>query len=113
MASRIRVFAISIPGVLKNAIDWVSRPHDQPFDGKPVAIIGASPGQSGTVRAQYHLRQTCVCLNMFPVNRPEVLIAGVDRKFDAEGRLTDETTRKILAQLLQALADWTERLKAK
>jgi chromate reductase len=50
---------------------------------------------------------------MFPVNRPEVLIAGVDRKFDAEGRLTDETTRKILAQLLQALADWTERLRAK
>ena len=103
----------SISGVLKNAIDWGSRPPDQPFDGKPVAIMGASPGQSGTVRAQYHLRQTCVYLNMFPVNRPEVLIAGADRKFDAEGRLTDETTRKFLAQLLQALADWTERLRAK
>ena len=103
----------SIPGVLKNAIDWLSRPPDQPFDGKPVAIMGASPGQSGTVRAQYHLRQTCVYLNMFPVNRPEVLIAGADRKFDANGRLTDETTTKVLAQLLQALADWTERLRAK
>jgi chromate reductase len=103
----------SVPGVLKNAIDWASRPPDQPFDGKPVAIMGASPAPSGTARAQYHLRQTCVYLNMFPVNRPEVLIAGADKKFDAEGRLTDETARKFLAQLLQALADWTERLRAK
>ncbi|HEY6578476.1 MAG TPA: NADPH-dependent FMN reductase [Rhizomicrobium sp.] len=102
----------SIPGVLKTAIDWASRPPAQPFDGKPVAIMGASPSMLGSARAQYHLRQSCVYLNMFPVNRPEVLIAGADKKFDADGKLTDEPTRKFIAQLLQALADWTRRLKA-
>ena len=102
----------SIPGVLKNAIDWVSRPPDQPFAGKPAALMGATPSMLGTARAQYHLRQVCVFLNMFPVNRPEVLIAGVDKKFDAGGRLTDETTRNTIAQLMQSLADWTERLRA-
>jgi len=103
----------SVPGVLKNAIDWASRPPDQPFAGKPAALMGASPGMHGTARAQYHLRQVCVYLNMFLVNQPEVLIAAADKKFDAEGRLTDETTRKIVAHLMQALADWTERLRAR
>src|SRR5246127_526663 len=64
----------SMPGVLKNAIDWASRPPDQPFAGKPVAIIGASAGMGGTARAQYDLRRSCVFLDMPPVNRPEVLI---------------------------------------
>ncbi|MGH6878574.1 MAG: NADPH-dependent FMN reductase, partial [Rhizomicrobium sp.] len=103
----------SMTGVMKNAIDWASRPPDQPFNGKPVAIMGASPSMLGSARAQYHLRQVCVYLNMFPLNRPEVLIAGADKKFDADGRLTDEPTRKFIAQLLQALACWTERLKVK
>jgi chromate reductase len=101
----------SLPGVLKNAIDWASRPPDQPFSDKPAAIMGATPSMLGTARAQYHLRQVCVYLNMFPVNQPEVLIAGVNQKFDADGRLTDEPTRKVIAQLMKALADWTERLK--
>ncbi|MGH6889232.1 MAG: NADPH-dependent FMN reductase [Rhizomicrobium sp.] len=102
----------SIPGVLKNAIDWASRPPDQPFAGKPAAIMGASPSMLGSARAQYHLRQSCVYLNMFLVNQPEVMIAAADKKFDADGRLTDEPTRKFIAKLLVALADWTRRLEA-
>ena len=100
----------SVSGVLKNAIDWASRPPNQPFDGKPVGIMGVTPSLWGTTRAQYHLRQSCVYLNMLPVNKPEVLIAGAQSKFDAELRLTDKTTRDLIAQLLLALGDWTRRL---
>ena len=101
----------SMSGVLKNAIDWASRPPDPPIVGKPVAMMGATGGMWGTVRAQYHLRQTCVFLNMFPVNKPEVFIAQAQNKFDAQGKLTDQTTRDIIAQLLVALRDWTRRLR--
>jgi chromate reductase, NAD(P)H dehydrogenase (quinone) len=103
----------SMAGVLKNAIDWASRPPNQPFDGKPVAIMGASAGALGTGRAQYHLRQTCVFLNMFPVNKPEVMIAQAQNRFDAEGRLTDETTKGLIKLLMESLQAWTLRLKAK
>jgi chromate reductase len=102
----------SVSGVLKNAIDWASRPPDQPFDGKPVAIMGASPGMLGTARAQYHLRQMLVFLNALPVNKPEVMIAQASTKFDDAGRLTDEPTREFIRKLLVALAAWTERLRA-
>jgi chromate reductase, NAD(P)H dehydrogenase (quinone) len=101
----------SMSGVLKNAIDWASRPPDQPFNDKPVAIMGASPGVIGTARAQYHLRQSCVFLNMHLVNRPEVMIGAAASRFDAEGRLTDETTRGFVRDLLVALAAWTARLR--
>ena len=101
----------SISGVLKNAIDWASRPPDPPLDGKPVAIVGTSTGNFGTVRAQMHLRQICVYCNMFPVNRPEVLVMRAQEKFDANGRLTDETARGFLRDLLLALADWTQRVR--
>lgn len=100
----------SVPGVLKNAIDWGSRPPDQPFDGKPVAIMGASQGLLGTARAQYHLRQTCVFVNMYPLNRPEVFIAEAQKKFDAGGKLTDAATGEWIGKLLVALRDWTIRL---
>jgi chromate reductase len=100
----------SVSGVLKNAIDWASRPPDSPVIGKPVGIMGATPGLWGTLRAQYHLRQTCVFLNMLPVNKPEVFIAQAQTKFDAQGSLTDPTTRDIIAQLLVSLRDWTRRL---
>src|SRR5919202_325379 len=100
----------SFPGVLKNAIDWASRPPEQPFDGKPIAIMGASPGALGTARAQYHLRQCFVFLNGLLLNRPEVMIAQAGTRFDAEGRLTDEKTREFVQVLLVALRDWTERL---
>lgn len=98
----------SIPGVLKNAIDWASRPYgDNAWDGKPVAVMGASVGAIGTARAQYHLRQVFVFLNMHPINQPEVMIANAADRFDAAGNLTDEKTRKMIAQSLQALVKWT------
>jgi chromate reductase, NAD(P)H dehydrogenase (quinone) len=102
----------SIPGVLKNAIDWASRPYgDSAWNEKPVALMGASIGTIGTARAQYHLRQVFVFLNMFPINQPEVMISNAGERFDAEGNLRDETTKKLIRQLLQSLVDWTRRLR--
>jgi chromate reductase len=103
----------SVPGVLKNAIDWASRPPSPPLDSKPAAIMGASPGRLGTARAQYHLRQMGVFLNLQFVNRPEVMIAGAAKAFDTDGRLTDEGARKLITDLLANLEAWTERLQAK
>jgi chromate reductase len=101
----------SVPGVLKNAIDWASRPYgDNAWDGKPIAIMGASVGAMGTARAQYHLRQSFVYLNMHPLNRPEVMISNAVQRFDAEGRLIDPTSRKLVEQLLAELVVWTRRL---
>ena len=101
----------SIPGVLKNAIDWASRPYgDSAWSGKPAAIMGASVGNLGTARAQYHLRQVMVFLNMFPVNQPEVMIANAHERFDQEGNLTDEKTKEYIRQLLQNLVEWTRRI---
>jgi len=104
----------SLPGVLKNAIDCASRPYgDSAWSGKPAAIMGASVGSFGTARAQYHLRQVFVFLNMFPINQPEVMIANAGQKFDAQGNLTDEGTKKQIRQLLGNLVEWTERLRAR
>lgn len=101
----------SIPGVLKNAIDWASRPYGMSaWNGKPAAIMGASIGGIATARAQYHLRQMMVFLNMFPVNQPEVMIGNAAEKFDEQGNLTDETTKDFIRQLLQNLVDWTRRI---
>jgi chromate reductase len=102
----------SIPGVLKNAIDWASRPPDQAFEGKPIGIMGASPGRLGSARAQYHLRQCFVFLNAYVLNRPEVMIAGASQAFDEQLRLTDETTRRLVGELLVALAEWARRHRA-
>lgn len=102
----------SIAGVLKNAIDWASRPYgDNAFDGKPVGIMGASIGNLGTARAQYHLRQSLVFLNMFPLNQPEVMIPFAQDKFDENGNVKDEHSEKKIGELLQALVEWTARLK--
>jgi chromate reductase, NAD(P)H dehydrogenase (quinone) len=102
----------SVPGVLKNAIDWASRPYgDNAWDGKPAAIMGASIGVIGTARAQYHLRQMFVFLNVFPVNQPEVMIGNAPQRFDAEGNLTDETTKEFIRQLLRNLVDLTQRIQ--
>ena len=101
----------SVPGVLKNAIDWASRPYgDSAWNGKPAAIMGASIGGIATARAQYHLRQMMVFLNMFPVNQPEVMIGTAAEKFDDQGNLTDETTRDFIRQLLENLVTWTRRI---
>lgn len=101
----------SIPGVLKNAIDCASRPYgDSAWSGKPVAVMGASIGSIGTARAQYHLRQTFVFLNMHAVNQPEVMVSNAQKRFDQDGKLTDETTKKLVQQLLAELVSWTKRL---
>jgi chromate reductase len=102
----------SIPGVLKNAIDWASRPYgDNAWEGKPVAVMGASVGTLGTARAQYHLRQVFVFLNMHALNRPEVMISHAAERFDAQGHLTDTTTQDRIRQLLRHLVDWTRQLQ--
>jgi len=102
----------SIPGVLKNAIDWASRPYgDSAWTGKPVAVMGASVGMMGSARAQYHLRQTFVFLNMHAVNQPEVMLSNAAKRFDDQGNLTDETARKLIQQLLAELVRWTRLLQ--
>lgn len=104
----------SIPGVLKNAIDWASRPYgDSAWRDKPAAIMGASIGGIATARAQYHLRQMMVFLDMHPINQPEVMIANCADKFDDEGNLTDETSREFISKQLNALVDWTRRISEK
>lgn len=106
----------SIPGVLKNALDWASRPTGQqfpPLRGKPVALMSASPGSFGGVRAQMHLRQICLGTDMLPLNRPEILIFRAHERFDASGTLTDEPTRALIRTQLEALAEWTRTLQRK
>jgi chromate reductase len=103
-------YNFSVPGVLKNAIDWVSRTDPQPFRDKPVAIIGASMGMAGTARAQYDLRKTFLFLDAHVLNKPEIMIAAAHTRFDAEGRLTDEAALGFMTAMLQALQAWTLRL---
>jgi chromate reductase len=103
----------SIPGVLKNAIDWASRPYgDNAWDGKPVAVMGASMGSMGTSRAQYHLRQVFVFVNMYPLNRPEVMISNAAQRFDDKGNLKDEDTKAHIQKLLVALVAWAKHHEA-
>ena len=97
--------------MLKNAIDWASRPPEQPFDGKPIGVMGASAGAYGTGRAQYHLRQCFVFLNGLVMNRPEVMIPAAQNKFDAEGKLTDQATRDFITAHLAAFKAWVLRMK--
>ena len=101
----------SISGVLKNAIDWLSRMTPQPFAAKPIAMFGASGGPLGTARAQYHLRQMMVFLDGRPVNKPEVMIGAAQTKF-ADGKFTDEVGAKLLADLGASLALAVRQAKA-
>lgn len=102
----------SIPGVLKNSIDWVSRPYgDNALEGKPAAVMGASIGMMGTARAQYHLRQCFVFLNMYPLNRPEVMVPFADEKIDKDGKIADPKILELIRELLVSLVDWTLFLK--
>jgi chromate reductase len=101
----------SIPGILKNAIDWASRPHgDSAWSGKSAAIMGASLGAIGTARAQYHLRQIFVTLNLFTLNQPEVMIADAADRFDEDGNLIHEPTKQLIQELLKNLVEWTRRI---
>ncbi len=102
----------SIAPVLKNALDWASRPYGQSvLDGKPAALLGVGGGM-GTSRAQYHLRQVAVFLNMHVLNKPEIFVVNAPGKFDDAGRLADEPTRALVAQQLAALRDWVRLLQA-
>jgi chromate reductase len=101
----------SFSGVLKNAIDWASRPpRASPLSGKPLAMMGAG-GMFGTVRAQLHLRQVATECNLLALNKPEVRVTRPWEKFDDQGRLADEQARGELRALLEALAAWTRRLR--
>jgi chromate reductase len=102
----------SIPGVLKNAIDWASRPYgDSAWMGKTAAIIGASLGRFGSARAQYHLRQVCVYLDVNVINQPEVMVGNASEMFDAQGNLTHASSREALRELLAALVARTRLLR--
>lgn len=101
-----------VPGVTKNAIDWASRPPRQaPLNGKPVAILGASPGITGTARGQSQLRQAFEFTNSYCMPQPEILVYQAHQKFDAEGRLTDAKTREYLGKFLAAFGQWIRRLQ--
>lgn len=103
----------SVSGVLKNAIDWASRtPKTSPLQKKPYAIIGASSGMSGTIKAQMHLRQIGVFNNMFAMNKPEVYVTLAKQKFSEKGELTDEPTREHLKKFLEEFYNWTIRFKS-
>ena len=105
-------YNFSVPAPLKNVIDWASRAPNQVFQDKPVAIISAAaPGPLGGARVQYDLRRILSQLWAHPLPRPEVFIGMANTKFDAEGRLTDETTRKFLTDLLNGFKDWIARMQ--
>ena len=103
-----------VPGVLKNTIDWLSRPpRESALDGKPAAILGASPGMTGTARAQTQLRQAFVFTNTYVMPQPEILVARAAEKFDPEGQLTDAPTRAALTRFLARFAEWIDRFAAR
>ncbi len=99
-----------VPGVLKNAIDWLSRAPNQPFRDKPIGILGASMGNLGGARAQYDLRRYFIFLDGLVMNRPEVFVGAAHKKFDENGVLTDAPTREFLAEYMKAVAAWVNRV---
>ena len=99
-------YNFSVPGGLKNVIDWLSRGDDQPWAHKPVAILSATPGPLGGARMQYDLRKVMLFLNAMPLVKPEVFIGMAAGKFDAEGRCTDEGTRKFVGDQMAAFEKW-------
>ena len=102
----------TLPGVLTNAMNWASRPHgDNAFDGKPVGLMGATIGMLGTARAQYDLRRSFTWLNMYPVNRPEVMVPFAQDKIDRDGKVADPKTREKIKDLLSSLVAWTKKLR--
>jgi chromate reductase, NAD(P)H dehydrogenase (quinone) len=103
-----------VPGVLKNTIDWLSRPpRESALNGKVAAIMGASPGMTGTARSQTQLRQAFVFTNTYALLQPEVLVARAHEKFDGEGRLTDQSTRDFLKIFVAGFADLISRFVAR
>ncbi len=100
----------SVPGVLKNAIDVGSRPFGKSvWIGKPAGIVSVSPGALGAFGANHHLRQSLVFLNMPAMQMPEAYVGGADKLFDAQGRLTNDSTREFLSKFMRAYASWVEK----
>ena len=106
-------YNFSLPAVLKNAIDWVSKMPNQPFNNKPIAVFSASQGPLGGARVQYDVRKILVQLWGLVLPRPEVFIGAAQTKFDKDGKLTDEATRKFLADLVNGFKPWIERMQVK
>jgi chromate reductase len=104
-------YNFSVSGVLKNALEWLSRPPNPPTNGKPCAVFGASVSPLGTARAQFHFRHICVSLNMIAVNTPHVDITNAKTKFDAQGRLTDQASIDLIRQLVGELRNLTVHLR--
>jgi chromate reductase, NAD(P)H dehydrogenase (quinone) len=104
-------YNFSVSGVLKNALEWLSRPPNSPTNGKPCAVFGASVSPLGTARGQFHFRHICVSLNMIAVNTPHVDITNAKTKFDAQGRLTDQASIDLIRQLVGELRNLTIRLR--
>jgi chromate reductase len=104
-------YNFSVSGVLKNALEWLSRPPNSPTNGKPCAVFGASVSPLGTARGQFHFRHICVSLNMIAVNAPHVDITNAKTKFDAQGRLTDQASVDLIRQLVRELRSLTIRLR--
>jgi chromate reductase len=101
----------SMPGGLKNAIDWISRPYgDNSFDGKPAGIMSASSGTISGARAQHHLRQSMVFLNMYPINQPQFMVPFVQDKFE-DGKIKDDKTREKIKEYVEALVQWIKRFR--
>ncbi len=106
-------YNFSVPAPLKNVIDWASRPPNQSFQDKPIAVFSAAAGPLGGARVQYDLRRILTQLWGHVLPRPEVFIGMAPSKFDAQGRLADETTRKFLTDLLSGFRDWIVRMQPK
>jgi chromate reductase len=104
-------YNFSVSGVLKNALEWLSRPPNPPTNGKPCAVFGASVSPLGTARGQFHFRHICVSLNMIAVNTPHVDITNAKTKFDAQGRLTDQASIDLIRQLVGELRNLTVHLR--
>jgi chromate reductase len=106
-------YNFSLPALLKNAIDWVSKMPNQPFNNKPIALFSASQGPLGGARVQYDVRRILVQLWGLVLPRPEVFIGAAQTKFDKDGKLTDEATKKFLTELLAGFKPWIERMQVK
>ena len=106
-------YNFSLPPLLKNAIDWVSKMPKQPFDNKPIAVFSASQGPLGGARVQYDVRKILVQLWGLVLPRPEVFIGAAQTKIDAQGKITDEATKKFLTDLMAGFKTWIERMQVR
>ncbi len=100
----------SVPGVLKNALDWASAPDDKPLSRKPVGIIGASTGFAGTARMQFHLKSVLLDLNMYVLPKPDLYVTFSEEKFDSTGKLTDSKTQESLVRFIAEYTLWVKKL---